>query len=101
MGAVLLSINYRTGRRWAYLLEWGVETDGEVIDQKATGVTVNSESQFEMTLSYNDDTGAHHRASMRTFIPEDLLDEARETILYDRRAPHRAIAVDGLPDICA
>ena len=66
-GVALISVNYRTGRRWSYLLEWGVETDGEVIGQRATGVTVNSEAQFEMTISYNDDTGAQHRASMRTF----------------------------------
>lgn len=98
IGLCFVVFSYRRGSRWVHLLRNGIETSGRVIATEPTGVRVNDEPQYKVTLSFTDVHGVAHQTEFKTMQVEELTDEPEETLLYDSNDPTRALPVDGLPD---
>jgi hypothetical protein len=113
------------GRGAVLLLETGRLTRGRLVDDKPTGMRINSRVVHKMTFEFDAEDGLTYTVSTRTHEPEKLTDGAAtsageapryvdeeptdggpggeggravgEPVLYDPRNPARATVLDALP----
>lgn len=97
VGLLLALLKIRQGLGAIRLLKNGVLTRGKLIREQPTGVIVNNRPVVEYVFEFKTRSGVRTEVSARTSLPERVLDEKEESILYDEADPAKGLVVDALP----
>jgi len=97
VGIGFIQAGFRRGLRANRLLAWGRITHGRFVSMEATGGKINNQVIYKLFFDCTAADGRRHTAIARTHLVERLQDEEQEPLLYDPRAPERAVLVDELP----
>ncbi|MCB9523611.1 MAG: hypothetical protein H6702_09525 [Myxococcales bacterium] len=98
IGGVFAFLGYRSGGRTVRLLRHGRAGYGQVVGRRDTGVRINEDIQWEVTVEFTDDRGRAHRATTRTLDLDEVTDDPQEGLLYLPERPESMLLVDALPD---
>jgi hypothetical protein len=87
----------RYGMKANRLLSQGRIAFGTLISSESTGASINNCPVLELTFNIRAEDGLDYDVTAKTHEPEDLRDEAEETLLYDPNNPSTALLLDDLP----
>jgi hypothetical protein len=97
VGIAFVLVAVTRGRRAARLLAEGEVARGKLVGKRATNVSVNNRTVFELRFEFIATNGEKYEAVARTHQPALLEDEPTEQLVYLAAAPEQATLIDHLP----
>lgn len=97
LGLLLLLTRTRAMLRQIRLLHRGLLAHGRLVKKEGTNTSVNEQTVWELTFTFQDRHGTERRTVVRTHEAGALTDDKREPILYLDRKPDVSHALDALP----
>jgi len=85
------------GLRAAHLLAHGKLAFGTLASKEPTNTRVNNQTVYKLTFDFSTDDGRRAQAVARSHQPQQLEDDARESIFYNPDTPAKAVLFDSLP----
>ena len=97
IGLLTAVFSMKFGASRNHFLRQGIFTTGVLKNKRATNVTVNKRTVYELTFEFTARDGSKQQARTSTSAPERLEDERQEPLLYDSEKPTDAYMLDSLP----
>jgi len=97
IGLLLVRAGLRKGFRARRLLSEGVLALGTLEANESTNVQVNNQPVHKLTFAFEAAGGGTYQVQVSTHKVAQLMDDARESIVYDPRNPADAVTLDDLP----
>ncbi|MBI3927534.1 MAG: DUF3592 domain-containing protein [Armatimonadetes bacterium] len=95
LGFIIAGI--RHGLQAIRLLSTGLLGYGRLMQQEATGMSVNEQPVYQLVFEFKAVDGRTYEARSQTHEPHELMDEEEEALLYSPSNPFDAVLLDGLP----
>lgn len=96
IGLVFMFFGIKKGMKSNRLLSIGYFADGKLTGKEATNSRVNNQQVYKFTFSFKDRYGNKQTVTTKTHRTYKLEDESTEKLLYDDRAPNKAVMFDTL-----
>jgi hypothetical protein len=92
---VLGKLHY--GWRNLYLLKYGQLAQGKLVCKEPTNTSINDQTVYKLTFEFDTNRGTVARVVVKTHVPQYLLDDELETLVYDPTRPTCGTTLDQLP----
>ncbi|MEM9340465.1 MAG: DUF3592 domain-containing protein [Bacteroidota bacterium] len=89
--------NYIIGLKRIRIIKNGELAEGKLIYKEPTLIRINNRRVYELTFSFQSNSGKTYKATARTHKPEKFEDEGTKTLIYDRSHPEKSLLLDKLP----
>ena len=96
IGLSFIFFGIKKGLKANRLLTKGYFAEGKLEMKEATNTRVNNQQVYKFTFSFKDREGRKQQMTTRTHRTYKLEDEPVEKLLYDHKAPHKAVMFDTL-----
>lgn len=79
------------------LLKNGIISNGKLIFSEPTNTQINKRTVYKLTFEFEAQDGQTYQVIAKSHTPENLTDEAQETLFYNANYPQKAVLKDNLP----
>ncbi|MEM9390659.1 MAG: hypothetical protein AAGA02_09295 [Bacteroidota bacterium] len=97
VGLIWLFINVKNGREKIRVISNGKIARGELESKEPTNSSVNDQTVYRLTFSFQAENGQSYHVSAKTHKTHRLEDEHKEILIYDPMDPNKAYLADSLP----